>query len=221
MITALNEALQQLAGPGVGVAVQDVSAPSAPLWARERLAMVRAVPSRIAEFTAGRAAARQAMQALGLPEAAIAMGADRAPVWPAGVVGSISHAGGMGAALVARVGAIAGIGLDLELNEPLPPDLWPEVCTSAELIALTKLPAAAQGQTARLIFSAKECCYKCIYPHTKAVLSFGAMEIRPDLTGNTYAATLVEPAGPFAPGTTWVGGFARIGGLIATVMVSR
>lgn len=221
MSKALTDALEQLAGPGVAVAVQDASAPSDPVWAKERIAIARAVPLRLAEFTAGRAAARRAMLALGLPKAAIPVGPDRAPVWPAGVVGSISHIDGICAALVGRTGAINAIGLDLELNDPLDPDLWPEVCTRAELAALGQLNGEAQGQTARLIFSAKECCYKCIYPQTQTLLGFGAMEILVDQSTRSYRATLTQQAGPFAPGTAWHGGFALVAGLIATVMVHR
>ena len=221
MIKALTAALEQLAGPGVAVAVQDAVAPSDPLWAKERIAMVRAVPSRLAEFTAGRAAARRAMQALGLPKAAIPIGPDRAPVWPTGVIGSLSHTDGICAALVARDGAIKAIGLDLELNDPLAPDLWPEVCTRAELAALGQLHGKSPGQTARLIFSAKECCYKCIYPQTRTPLGFGAMEILVDQVASSYSATLTQQVGPFAPGTVWLGGFALVAGLIATVMVHR
>jgi 4'-phosphopantetheinyl transferase EntD len=42
------------------------------------------------------------MDALGLPERPIPMGRDRAPVWPEGVVGSISHSDAFCLAAVAR-----------------------------------------------------------------------------------------------------------------------
>jgi 4'-phosphopantetheinyl transferase EntD len=219
LIKALTAALEQIAVPGVAVAVQTATAPSEPLWARERIAMMRAVPQRVAEFTAGRAAARMAMQALGLPKAAIPLGPDRAPIWPKGVVGSISHTDGTCVALVGRLGLVEAIGIDLELIDPLPSDLWSEVCTGAELAALDDQPAKAAGQMARLIFSAKECCYKCIYPQTRTFLGFGAMQILVHSDGDRFEATLLQPVGSFASGTILKGRVARVGGFLATVLI--
>ena len=67
--------------------------------------MARAVPQRRREFFAGRLAAHRAMEALGhLPEP-VPMGQDRAPVWPQGLVGSISHGAGACAAMYGQKGA--------------------------------------------------------------------------------------------------------------------
>ena len=181
--------------------------------------MARAVPQRLAEFTAGRAAARTAMQALGLPKAAIPQCADRAPIWPKGVVGSITHADGICAALVGRAGQVAAIGIDLELDDPLPTDLWPEVCTSSELALLGDLPVKAAGQMARLIFSAKECCYKCIYPQTRIVLGFGAMQILANPDGDRFQAKLIQQVGPYGPNSSLRGRYALVGGFLVTVMI--
>lgn len=183
--------------------------------------MLRAVPSRLAEFTAGRTAARAAMRALGLPDMAIPSGPDRAPVWPSGVVGSISHANEVCVALVARAGVITGIGVDLELSDPMPADLWPTVLTAAEMAVLDQLPGASQGQTAKLLFSAKECTYKCIYPQIQTVLDFLDMEIRLDTVGRSFGATLLQQAGQIAAGTVWRGKYALVDHLIAAVMVLR
>ncbi|GAB3946415.1 hypothetical protein GCM10027614_39920 [Micromonospora vulcania] len=73
-------------------------------WAGELLAAEqaclgeRAVESRRRDFTAGRVCARRAMADLGLPASAVPAAADRAPVWPAGVVGAITHTTGYCAA---------------------------------------------------------------------------------------------------------------------------
>ena len=183
--------------------------------------MARAVPSRLAEFTAGRTAARAAMRALGLPEIAVPMGPDRAPVWPNGVVGSIAHTNGVCVALIARAGPITGIGVDLEPADPLPADLWPTVLTAAEMAMLDQLPKETRGQTAKLLFSAKESTYKCIYPQSQTVLDFSDMEIRHDTVGQSFSATLLRQAGPFVPGTLWRGNYAVVDLMIATVMVLR
>src|SRR5277367_2552834 len=64
----------------------------------------RAVRARRTEFLAGRACARSALRKLadGRADDAIPIGPDRAPVWPAGIVGAITHAHGFAAAAVAR-----------------------------------------------------------------------------------------------------------------------
>lgn len=221
MTAGLIAALQHLAGADVAVAVRPVAGPVDPLWPAEQLAMARAIPSRQAEYAAGRSAARAAMQMLGLTLADIPTGPDRAPVWPSGIVGSISHTRGLCVAMVARAGAIRGIGVDLELSDPLPADLWPEVLTIAERADLDRLPDADRGRTAKLIFSAKECTYKCIYPQIQTVLGFWEMEIRIDPVHQTFAATLLKQAGPIAAGTVWGGGYALTDGLIAAVIVHR
>ena len=221
MINGLIAALQQLAGPGVAVAVRDSAELSEPAWPVETVTMTRASPARLAEFSAGRAAARAALHTLGQPQAAIPSGPDRAPVWPLGIVGSISHTRGICAALVGQAGPIRAIGVDLEPDEPLDPDLWADICGPVELDFLTGLPPADRGRAARLIFSAKECTYKCIYPQMRTVVGFDAMTLTVDLTGSGFAATPRFQLGPIGPDDRLCGGYAVVAGLIATVMVLR
>ena len=183
--------------------------------------MARAVPARRAEFAAGRGMARQALRSLGLLPVAIAMGPDRTPVWPDGVVGSIAHTARHAAALVARAGPVIAVGLDLEPDLALDPDLWPEICTTAELAQVANLPQDQRGLTVRLLFSAKECCYKCLYPLGRQVLGFHDIQVVLDPSGGTFAATLGRSVGPWAIGTTFAGRMSRSGGLIQTVMILR
>src|ERR1700679_1440183 len=53
--------------------------------------VARAVRSRQAEFFFGRLAARSVLAALNAPPGEVSVGASREPVWPPGIVGSISH----------------------------------------------------------------------------------------------------------------------------------
>ncbi len=94
--------------------------------------MTCALPSRRAEFAAGRAAARRALAALGLSPAAIPMAPDRSPVWPPDVAGSIPHADGIALAVVARTAAHAALGLDVEPDDALPADATEEILLSEE-----------------------------------------------------------------------------------------
>ncbi|MFU8883440.1 MAG: 4'-phosphopantetheinyl transferase family protein, partial [Rhodobacterales bacterium] len=178
MMQDLERRIAALFGAGVAVAVTDTAAPNPPLLPVEAVAMARAVPQRVAEFTAGRAAARLAMQRLGLPPLAVPAAPDRSPVWPAGLTGSISHAGGICAAVLTR-DLSRRIGLDIEDPAPLEPDLWPLVLTPAELTALNTLPPADRGIVAKRVFGIKEAAYKAQFTLTGAVIGFQALEVLP------------------------------------------
>ncbi|UYV38727.1 4'-phosphopantetheinyl transferase superfamily protein [Rhodobacteraceae bacterium D3-12] len=143
----------------------------------EAEAMRAAVPKRRAEFFAGRAAARRAMAQLGMPPAPVPMGDDRAPVWPDGVVGSISHCEGVCVALIARSETWRSLSVDVEPLEDLPRDLWDSVMGAQERARLAELPEAARGRCGRLIFSAKEAVYKLQYPITAEWMEFSDLDV--------------------------------------------
>ena len=171
---------------------------------------------RLAEFAAGRRAAHQAMERLGVPVQAVAHGPDRAPVWPRGLVGSISHSDTHCLAVVARAGTYAALGLDLEEDRDLPRDLIEVVCNPAERGWLSVQPEALRGRLARLIFSAKECAYKAQYGLTRQLIGFEAFEITPDLETGQFEATFVQDVLPFSRGACLHGQFSFGGGVIVT-----
>jgi len=215
----LKQAIEALAGPDIAVAVQDTHRPDGTLWPEESSAVARAIPARQAEFTAGRVAARQAMAALGLPLAAVPMGADRAPQWPMGVVGSIAHAGRICVAVLARSGPINGIGVDLEPALPLSPELWDTVLRPDERALLAPLEPAQQGLHATRIFAAKEAAYKCQYPLSQTVLDFDALQIT--VTESRFTASFQRDTPPFMSGHRIAGHFGQHEGLILALVVQR
>jgi len=126
----------------------------------------RSVAKRQAEFLAGRLCARAALRALGGLDQVPAIGEDRAPVWPAGVTGTITHSAGYAAALVAHRGNWRGLGLDAETL--LAPEralrLAGEILTPAELQRLQAGPPALAALQVTLTFSLKESLFKALYP---------------------------------------------------------
>ena len=180
--------------------------------------MARATPARRAEFAAGRAAARDALRGIGLLPFAIPMAEDRAPVWPRGVVGSISHHDGECLAIVARKQRLDGLGLDLEARTDLPGDLWPEILTGAEMDWLGAQPTARRGGLARIIFSAKEATYKALYPVAGKVVGFDAMTIRPDPEAGRFRAHLAIRFGPYGAGRVLRGHILRAGPHVLTAL---
>lgn len=166
---SLARQLRDGLGGRIGVAVTPVTdAPS--LWPGEAEAVARAVPARRQEFAAGRGCIRAAMAELGLPQHPIYMGPDRAPQWPLGLTGSLAHGAGQCVALVARQADSAGLGVDIEPDVPLPPDVGAEVLNDAE----AALPEADH----RVVFCAKEAVYKAYYREFRTVWGFDAVAIR-------------------------------------------
>jgi 4'-phosphopantetheinyl transferase EntD len=209
---------RNLLGPKVFVAVTDPRARYGGLRPEETPAMTGAVPKRLLEFTAGRAAIRQAMKALGHPATAVPQGDDRAPVWPDGLAGGMTHSSTACIAALARTGQIRSIGLDLEDDSGLDADLLDVVCTLSERAWIAAQPIANRALLAKLIFSAKECAYKCQYPISQTLFGFETLEITPDLDTGQFEATFVTSVAPFAAGTCLHGRFSISGGSILTAM---
>lgn len=131
--------------------------------------------TRAAEFTTGRECARIALRQIGIEHADRPIAADEhgAPVWPDGVVGSISHTTGWTGAVAARRGrhgGIASLGLDAEVAAPLPDGVLGVVASDAERTALAHLGHAADVPWDAVLFAAKEAAYKAWYPLTGVVL---------------------------------------------------
>ncbi len=195
-LKTLADTLRGLLGPGFGIGVADPKAPAAPLWPEEVPAVVKAVAKRRLEFAAGRQAARAAMANLGRSPAPIPMGADRAPVWPDGLVGSIAHCETACIAVVAHQDQIRAIGVDIESATHLPTDLWDTVCTPDECAWLNRQPASDRGILAKLIFSAKESVYKAQYPLTGQVIGFDEVEVSCKPGRSVFSAYLQRAARP-------------------------
>ena len=157
--------------------------------------VAQAVESRRREFVTTRRCARQALAKLGYAPAAIRRGPKREPLWPTGIVGSMTHTSNFRAAAIAYRSVLASIGIDAEPNEPLPGGVEDRVLTPSEqdmLIALRrKLPRLHWG---RLLFSAKESIYKAWYPLTGRWLGFDDARVTIDPKGTFSAKLLVDGA---------------------------
>jgi len=144
--------------------------PSAFLLAEEAAQFGSAVESRMKEFTSARSCARRALSKLGLAQTPILRGANREPLWPPGVVGSITHCKGFRAASVAKKSDLLAIGIDAEVHEALPPEVFRYACTDQELCWLAGAPEGTHWD--KVLFSAKESVYKAWFPLTQRWLGF-------------------------------------------------
>ncbi len=172
-----------------------------------------AAQTRIEQFTAGRVCSRIALGRLGVAATTpILRGEDRAPIWPPGFIGSISHTDTWCAAAVARTEDIRALGIDLESSTPLKEALLKRVCTPKERDWLHELPAP--GVTGKIVFSAKEAVYKCQYPLSNQFLGFHAVEV--ELGDDSFEAVFQQEAGGFKPGDVISGRYLVEEGLVAT-----
>ena len=118
------------------------------LFDHERLQVANFAEKRRQEFRAGRCCARRALAELGVEACAIPSGPDRAPDWPDGIVGSISHCEDHAVAVVARQDACRGIGVDLEARDRVGADVWSQIATGSERDALARLSVSASREQA-------------------------------------------------------------------------
>lgn len=219
--SALSDGVRALFVPEVSVAVTDPAADHAPRFEVEARALARAGDSRRREFLAGRAAAHRAMEKMGLRPAPVPAGDDRAPVWPAGLTGSISHSGSACVAVVADSQHVPAVGIDIEDGAPLDRDLVPEICTLPERAWLATRPERMRGQLAKLLFSAKECAYKCQFMLSRELLGFADLEITADLETGQFEATFLRPVPGFEKGT-WLGGrYVFLDGHVITAVTAQ
>ena len=203
----IHSELQRLFPAGTAICVS-AEPPLAPELLPGELSGTEAmVARRRLEFAHGRDCARGALGKLGLEAVAIPKGANREPLWPAGVVGSISHTAQVAAAVAAHDRHLAGIGLDMELQEPLEDNLIAMICRPGEL-------PDGDGARAKLLFSIKEAIYKCIYPQVGTYVDFQEMEVQLNPAEHSFRAISRCPQCPTELTERLRGGYAVIEGLV-------
>jgi enterobactin synthetase component D len=199
--------IKRLFPPDVRVCLSTALSSRARLLTEELPGTEKMVEQRLLEFTHGRDCARVVLNMCGLGDVAVPRGNSREPIWPRGIVGSISHTGSLAAAVAARTDDLAGIGLDIESADPLSEDIVEMVCRQDEDVG-------SDGGHAKLLFSIKEAIYKCIYPTVGTYVDFKEVKVSLNknsciFTANTDAArqdlTVIERV---------QGAYCTVGGLV-------
>ncbi|MFK4100729.1 4'-phosphopantetheinyl transferase [Streptomyces sp. NPDC019531] len=194
-----------------------------PVFPQEEALIAYAVEKRRREFTGARNCAREALAELSVPPTAILPGVRGAPVWPPGVVGSMTHCDGYRSAAVARTEDVRAIGIDAEPHAALPAGVRRKIVTgTAEAAQLLWL--AGEFPTVhwdRLIYSAKESTYKVWSVLTGKWLGFRDALITPHPRSGTFGVRLLVP-GPVVDGVTvdrFEGRWVVQDGLVVTAIV--
>ena len=201
---------------------EDIPAPRP----EEAAQVARAVSKRRREFAAGRHLVRRGLARLGgdattgFADFVLLNDADRAPRWPAGVVGSITHTGAgdqaFCAVVLGRDSQLLAVGIDAEEAEPLEPELWKFVLTAEERAALEQEPAERRGLLAKVMFSAKECFYKAQYPLTRQFLGFQQVRVALDQARGQFQAARVDVVGGVGEMSRCLGRYSMDGELVLT-----
>jgi 4'-phosphopantetheinyl transferase EntD len=178
----------------------------------------RTVEARRAAFLAGRTAAHAALADLGRDVPSILAGPMREPLWPDGIVGSVSHAGDVAIAIAAPRERTCGVGIDIEVSRPAP-ELWDQVPLPGEARWLRAIPDPTERARMLLaLFSAKEAIYKAFFPRVGSYFGFEGAVLTPTSTG--FTASLAEPIDSgFPPGRTFVVDSAWFGDSVLSWLV--
>jgi enterobactin synthetase component D len=186
-------------------------------------ALRHAVAKRQVEFLAGRWCVREALRACGHPEAdaPVRQGARREPLFPEGIVGSITHAHGRASAAVARREDARGVGLDAErpMSGEQAERLLDLIAAPEEIAALERATGWDRGKVFAIVFSAKETIFKCLYTEVGRYFDFRDAEVVALEDGTFRAHLLVPLAASLPSGTTLEGRFTLADGLVWTAMV--
>lgn len=183
-------------------------------FARCLIEPVKGVAKRQTEFLAGRLCARAALHQLTGTPRVPAVGADRAPCWPTGVAGSISHGDGWAAALVGPQQHWRGLGLDIErlMSAARAERLQASILTPAELQRLAQYPQEQRAWLVSLTFSLKESLFKALYPVVQQHFYFEDAELLSHTADGTAQLQLLRGLGRDWPaGSRLDGQFVQLG----------
>jgi 4'-phosphopantetheinyl transferase EntD len=158
--------------------------------------IARSVAKRQAEFYSGRVAAKLALSPWGQEGRNIGIGSSREPIWPEGILGSISHTDRHAVSVAIARGRHRGIGVDVErvMDAALCERVSSMVADGDELTLLANLGDACPLETAlTILFSSKESFFKGVFGEVGRYFDFAAVRILDfDLEAKAVRMRLVE-----------------------------
>lgn len=164
----------------------------------------KAVPKRVREFLAARNLARALLSHLDVAPSSLGRGSMGEPLWPQGIIGTISHSTPLVVVAVARERDYRALGIDIEPNLPLPPDIGKYV----------SLPGENDNSPAsRAVFVTKEAFYKAHCGVHHRMLDF--KDVRLNWLPSGWIATEISPPPNAIGSTTLQGHFVVTAGWLA------
>lgn len=140
----------------------------------------RSAIKRKAEFLAGRLAVSHLIsRRFNVQNSYVAIGDDRSPVWPTGLIGSISHTSNTAVCLLGLQSKISLLGVDIEdrMSSQTVDDIKGIVVSAKEERRCALCLSLALNDVIAIVFSAKESLFKSLYPKVLAYFDFFAAEL--------------------------------------------
>lgn len=180
-----------------------------------------AVDKRKAEFLAGRICAKSSLQSLGVYEN-VGRSVNRSPIWPEGIVGSISHTSNLAMAITLPSETVNYVGIDCEvmIEEHRARELSSSILVDSELMDSLTSPLPFP-EFFTLCFSAKESLFKALHPTVGKFFGFEAARLV-SLTPETGEFCLVlneDLNDVYQKGTCFDGHYHNKNGVISTLVV--
>ena len=158
----------------------------------------RAVNKRKAEFLAGRFCCKKALAYFDIYDCEVAIGGNRAPLWPQGIQGAISHNSHHAMVAATKRTDSLGIGIDIEsiMSTKTMNDIKEAILRDEEH-HLLYVPDARAVVVCSLIFSIKETFFKAAYPSTGYYFDFDAITVdKIDYEAKKFYITVKQDLNP-------------------------
>jgi 4'-phosphopantetheinyl transferase EntD len=183
-----------------------------------------AVPKRKIQYLAGRFCAREAIATIPLTfnGGILPQDSDGCPVWPHGLIGSISHTDAYATAAVARIGEATGLGVDVEpvMSPAAADEVARLVASEDEALRAAEAASLDRPQSLTLLFSAKECLFKALYPLTRRHFDYLDCEVaRVDPGEGRFAISMRKPFDEAFGARVFVGSYEFTGGEVRTGVI--
>jgi len=154
-----------------------------------------AAPQRRLEYLASRAGAAALLRAQGAASVEVTNGFDRAPVWPQGFTGSITHSPLLACVAVQPLAACASMGLDAQtiLDDEAAIDVSRHCLRADEVRACVVKEPLCDRTLLTLMFSAKEAFFKCVYPLVRKHFDYTGVQVSSVADGRVHVRVLDSP----------------------------
>jgi 4'-phosphopantetheinyl transferase EntD len=180
--------LQPLFPPTVVLRSASVRDHFASLAESEQSCVTHAVQSRRAEFSTGRVLAADGLRELGVGAFPLERGSHNEPLWPPGIVGSISHSSGVCVVAMARTQDMKFIGIDVESSTADVTKISELILTASEYRYDAKFESVTLADRTRITFCAKEAIFKAVYPLVARFVDFREVALEIDADTQTFVA---------------------------------
>lgn len=161
----------------------------------EQLLVAHAVERRRADFSTGRVLAADGLRELGIPRCPIGRGSHNEPLWPPGVIGSISHSSGVCIVVLASSNAMEFIGIDVESCTADVTKISKLIMTTRELQSQSTADPVTLAESTRVTFCAKEAIFKAVFPRVARFVDFQEVTVTVNADAQTFEARAFDDDG--------------------------